>query len=58
LTRNNFHVVLGGIALPNDISIRLHEKLGFQKVGQLKEVGFKFGKWIDVGYWELIINQV
>lgn len=49
-----FHSLLGGIALPNDASIELHEKLGFQKVGQLKEVGYKFDKWIDVGYWELV----
>jgi len=56
LKEKNFHAVLGGIALPNDRSIALHEKLGFQKVGQLKEVGFKFGKWIDVGYWEKLLN--
>jgi len=55
LSKRNFHTVLGGIALPNVTSIRLHEKLGFQKAGQLNEVGCKFGNWIDVGYWELII---
>lgn len=55
LKEGNFHVVLGGIALPNERSIALHEKLGFVKTGQLNEVGFKFGKWIDVGYWEKIL---
>ncbi len=50
-----YHSILAGISLPNDASIRLHEKLGFLKVGQLKEVGFKFDRWIDVGYWELIL---
>jgi phosphinothricin acetyltransferase len=56
LKEKGFHSILGGIALPNEKSIALHEKLGFVKVGQLKEVGFKFGKWIDVGYWEKILN--
>jgi L-amino acid N-acyltransferase YncA len=47
------HVAIGGIALPNAASVALHEKLGFRKVAQFAEVGFKFGKWIDVGYWQL-----
>lgn len=46
---------IAGIALPNAASVRLHEKLGFTKVGQLAEVGWKFERWIDVGYWELIL---
>lgn len=46
------HLVIGGIALPNAASVALHEKMGFKKVAQFGEVGFKFGKWIDVGYWE------
>lgn len=55
LKEQGFHSVLGGIALPNDASVDLHESLGFVKVGQLKEVGFKLGRWVDVGYWELIL---
>ncbi|MCD6050074.1 MAG: phosphinothricin N-acetyltransferase [Verrucomicrobia bacterium] len=47
------HVALGGIALPNEKSVALHEKLGFKKVAHLEEVGWKFERWIDVGYWEL-----
>lgn len=46
------HAVIGGIALPNPASIALHEKLGMKKVAHFSEVGFKFGKWIDVGYWQ------
>lgn len=53
LKRGGYHAIIGGISLPNEGSIRLHEKLGFQKVGVLKEVGYKFDRWIDVGYWEL-----
>lgn len=51
------HSALGGIALPNDGSIALHEKLGFDKVGHLKEVGWKFDTWVDVGYWQLVFPE-
>ena len=47
------HVVIGGIALPNDASVALHEKMGFRKVAHFAEVGLKFDRWIDVGYWQL-----
>ena len=49
------HAAIGGIALPNDASVALHERFGFEKVAQFKEVGFKFGRWIDVGYWEKLL---
>lgn len=52
LEGSGLHVALGGIALPNPRSVALHEKLGFRKVAHYGEVGFKFGKWIDVGYWQ------
>ncbi|MEA2540924.1 MAG: hypothetical protein QOH35_2290 [Acidobacteriaceae bacterium] len=55
LRQSKMHVVMGGIALPNDTSIAMHEKLGFQKVAHFREVGWKFGKWIDVGYWQLFL---
>ena len=54
LQKQGLHAVLAGISLPNEPSIRLHEKLGFERAGTLKEVGNKFGRWIDVGYWQLI----
>jgi len=47
------HMVIGGIAQPNAASVALHEKLGFRKVAHFSEVGRKFGRWVDVGYWEL-----
>lgn len=40
------------ITVPNDASIKLHEKLGFKKVGKFDKVGFKKEKWIDVEYWQ------
>lgn len=49
------HAVIGGVSLPNAASVALHEKLGFRKVAHFKETGFKFGQWIDVGYWELML---
>jgi phosphinothricin acetyltransferase len=54
LKNKNVHAVIGGIALPNEASVALHEKMSFEKIGQFREVGYKFDKWIDVGYWELI----
>lgn len=56
IAKLDFHAVIAGIALPNDASILLHEKFGFEKVAHFREVGFKFGKWIDVGYWQLNKN--
>ena len=55
LRGKGIHSIIGGIALPNDASVGISEKLGFQKIGHFKEVGWKFEKWIDVGYWELIL---
>lgn len=55
LRAQKFHVVIGGVALPNPASVALHEKFGFKKVAHYEEVGFKFDQWIDVGYWQLIL---
>lgn len=55
LAPREIRVAIGGIALPNDASVALHEKFGFEKVAHFREVGIKFGKWIDVGYWEKIL---
>lgn len=53
LRAQGLHCAFGLIALPNEQSVRLHEKCGFVKVGELAEVGRKFERWIDVGYWQL-----
>lgn len=55
LKTTDIHAIIGGVSLPNPASAALHEKFGFEKIAQFKEVGYKFGEWIDVGYWELII---
>lgn len=56
LRNSNIHVVIAGIALPNPASVALHEKFNMTKVGHLAEVGFKFGNWIDVGYWQVHLD--
>ena len=53
LRKKEFHVVLGGITLPNPASVALHEKMGFKKVAHFTEVGYKFNRWLDVGFWQL-----
>ena len=53
LARQDCHVILGCIALPNESSVALHESLGFTKVAHFSEVGRKFHRWLDVGYWQL-----
>jgi L-amino acid N-acyltransferase YncA len=55
LKEKGVHAAIGGIALPNEASVALHEKFGMRKVAHFEEVGFKFGKWVDVGYWERIL---
>lgn len=56
LQETDIHAVVAGISLPNDASVRFHERLGFEKVAHFKEVGYKLGRWIDVGYWEKILR--
>ena len=50
------HSVLGGIALPHPGSVALHERLGFAHVGTIPQAGFKFDRWIDVGFWQLLLE--
>lgn len=56
LSLSDTHTVIAGIALPNPGSIALHEKFGLKKAAHYKEVGFKYGKWIDVAFWQRIIG--
>lgn len=55
LRKRQFHTVIGGVALPNEASVALLQKFGFRQVAQYSEVGYKFGRWIDVGYWQLLL---
>ncbi|WP_305848990.1 GNAT family N-acetyltransferase [Phyllobacterium sp. 628] len=51
------HVMVAGIESGNEASIRLHEKLGFQTVGHLPEVGTKFGKWLDLTFMQITLDK-
>jgi phosphinothricin acetyltransferase len=52
-TEQEYHVIVGGIDSTNAASIALHERLGFQHVATMKEVGFKFGRWLDLCFYQL-----
>ncbi len=51
--RQGYRKAIGGITLPNPPSVSLHEYFGFRHVGTMLRVGWKFGQWHDVGFWEL-----
>ncbi|MDR1786458.1 MAG: GNAT family N-acetyltransferase [Spirochaetaceae bacterium] len=50
------HALVAGITQPNPRSVSLHEKFGFKKIAHFREIGYKFNTWLDVGYWELILE--
>jgi L-amino acid N-acyltransferase YncA len=56
LASRGVHAVMGGIVLPNAASVALHEKVGMRQVAHFREVGFKFGRWLDVGYWQRVLS--
>ena len=53
---NGVHVLIGGIDASNQGSIRLHEKLGFVHAGTIREAGFKFGRWLDLAFYQLTLD--
>lgn len=57
LRQTDVHTVIGGAALPNPASVALHAALGFEQVAHFRETGFKFGQWIDVAYWQLLLRD-
>ena len=54
LAETDVHAIIAGISLPNEASVKFHEKLGYEKVAHFKEVGYKLGRWVDVGFWEML----
>ncbi len=54
LKETSVHAIIAGISLPNEASVVFHEKLGYEKVAHFKEVGYKLGRWVDVGFWEML----
>lgn len=57
LRAQGFTQAIGAITLPNDASISLHESVGFRRAGVYREIGYKQGRWIDVGFWQCELND-
>ncbi|HUY84042.1 MAG TPA: GNAT family N-acetyltransferase [Steroidobacteraceae bacterium] len=54
--RRDLHTMIGGIDAANGPSIALHERFGFRHVGTIAEAGYKFGRWLDLVFYELILD--
>jgi|SRR4051812_37911015 L-amino acid N-acyltransferase YncA len=52
----DYHILVGAIDAGNSVSIRLHESLGFSHCGTIRQAGFKFGRWLDVAFYQLILT--
>ncbi len=52
LEAQGYRTLLAGITVPNDASVRLHESFGFRRVATFERVGWKFGSWHTVAYWQ------
>jgi len=57
LRAQGFAQAIGVISLPNGASIRTHEAVGFRRAGVYREVGYKQGRWIDVGFWQCELGE-
>lgn len=51
-----YHVMVGGIDITNAASIAFHEHLGFVHAGTIRQAAFKFGRWLDLGFYQLILE--
>lgn len=52
----NYHTLIAGITAGNEVSVKLHEKFGFELIGCFKEVGYKFEQWQDVFFYQKIMQ--
>jgi phosphinothricin acetyltransferase len=55
MRKTDIHVLMAVITIPNERSVALHENFGFKKAAEFREIGYKMNKWLDVGYWELLL---
>jgi phosphinothricin acetyltransferase len=53
--KQDYHVMVGGIDASNAVSIKLHEGLGFTHCGTVQQAGFKFGRWLDLAFYQKIL---
>ena len=54
--RQSFHALVGGIDAENSASIALHRRMGFELCGTIRHAGFKFGRWLDLQFYELLLD--
>jgi len=54
--KRNKHAIIASIDATNEASLRLHKHFGFEEVAHFKQVGYKFGRWLDLKFLELILN--
>lgn len=54
--QQELHVLIGGIDMDNRASIALHESLGFTHAGTIRQAAFKFGRWLDLGFYQLLLQ--
>jgi L-amino acid N-acyltransferase YncA len=54
--QQQYHTMIAGIDVSNPASIHLHQKLGFSHAGTIKHAGFKFGRWLDLGFYQLLLD--
>ena len=52
----DYHVLIGAIDSQNAVSIQLHKGFGFQHAGTIRQAGFKFGRWLDLDFYQLILD--
>ncbi len=52
----NLHAIIAGIDAGNEASIRLHQSFGFEEVAHFRQVGYKFGRWLDLKFLELLLD--
>ncbi|HWK36929.1 GNAT family N-acetyltransferase [Sphingomonas sp.] len=57
LRQQGFTQAVAVVSLPNDQVIRTHEAVGFRRTGMYREIGFKQGRWVDVGFWQCELNE-
>ena len=50
------HIMIGGVDVENTVSIALHRKLGFEHAGTIRQAGYKFGRWLDLAFYQLILE--
>jgi len=51
----NMHTIIASIDATNEASVKLHKSFGFEEVAHFKEVGYKFGRWLDLKFFQLIL---